>query len=108
MNPQNIKGLDFNLLCDNYSPLKKVTPLIPSNPPLKVEVKSPLFLNLVGGSTPHPAERGEGAHYVNLTETDKLRLESEIRLLLTAHPELLNSRVALYLPCDLNHPLKFD
>ena len=24
------------------------------------------------------------------------------------NPELLNSRVALYFPCDLNHPLKFD
>ena len=26
----------------------------------------------------------------------------------SAHPELLNSRVALYFPCELNHPLKFD
>ena len=27
-------------------------------------------------------------------------------LLLTAHSELLNSKVALYFPSDLNHPLK--
>ena len=45
---------------------------------------------------------------ITLTETDKLRLESYLRLLLTARPELLNSRFALYFPCDLNHPWKFD
>ena len=42
------------------TPLKKVTFLFLSNPPLKVEVLSsltPLFENLVGGST-SPAERG--------------------------------------------------
>ena len=100
---------DFNLLCDNCTPplpLKKLTPLILSNHPLKVEVLSnhPFFkfgwrLN---------ALQGWGAHYVTLTETEKLRLESEISLLPTAHPELLNSRLAMYFPCDLNHPLTFD
>ena len=45
---------------------------------------------------------------ITLTETDRLRLESEMRLLLTANPELLSSSVALYFPCDLNRPLKFD
>ena len=31
---------DFNLLCDNCTPLKKSHPLFPSNSPLKVEVPS--------------------------------------------------------------------
>ena len=49
-------------------PLEKSYPLFSSNLLLKVEVlSSPLFENLVGGSTP-PAETGEGgvgrAHYV--------------------------------------------
>ena len=43
--------------------LKKVTPLFPSNPPLKVEVlPNPLpllFENFVGGSTPH-SRNGRG------------------------------------------------
>ena len=39
---------------------KKVTPVFPSNPPLKVEVLSspPLLENLVGGSTPPPCRKG--------------------------------------------------
>ena len=40
---------------------KKSQPLFSSNPPLKIRdpVKSPLFENLVGGSTPSPLpERG--------------------------------------------------
>ena len=44
---------------------------------------------------------------ITLTETDKLRLESQLRLLLTVHPEFLNSRVGLYFPCDLNQSVKF-
>ena len=52
------------------TPLKKVTHLFPSNPPLKIEVLStpPLFENLVGGSTPLPrAEKGGGgARYANI------------------------------------------
>ena len=87
--------------------LKKVTSF-PSNPALKVEaLSSPPFLNLIGGSTLSPFRNGGGAYYITLTETDKLRIQSSIRLLFTAHPELLNSRVALYFPFDLNHPLKF-
>ena len=38
------------------SPPKKVTPLFPNNPPVKIKVLSrPLFEHLVGGSTPLPA-----------------------------------------------------
>ena len=56
-------------------PLKKVTPSLPSTPPLKVQVLSSpshLFENLVGGSTPpppppFPAERGD-THYVYRTD----------------------------------------
>ena len=50
-------------------PLKKVTPLFPSNPPLKTEdlsSPSPLFENLIRGSPPPlpPLSRkGGGAHY---------------------------------------------
>ena len=47
--------------------LKKVTPLFPINPSLKVDVLSspPLFENLVGGSTPLPLQKGGGgANYV--------------------------------------------
>ena len=44
------------------TPLKKITPLFPSKLPLKVEVLSSPppapFENLVGGSTPLPAEMG--------------------------------------------------
>ena len=49
-------------------PLKKVIPLFPSNRPLNVDLSSssPLFENLVGGSTPPPppSRKGgcEGAH----------------------------------------------
>ena len=42
------------------TPLKKVTPLFPSNPPIKVEVLSsphPYFENLVGGSIPPPKKK---------------------------------------------------
>ena len=44
------------------TPLKKITSLFSSNPPLKVKDLSspPLFENLVGGSSPPPAERGVG------------------------------------------------
>ena len=45
--------------------LKKVTPRIPSNPPLKTEViSSPLFENLVGGSPPN--RKDGGAHYTQV------------------------------------------
>ena len=45
---------------------KKVTPVFPSNPPLKVEVLSspPLFENLVGGSTLNLQKGEGGAHYI--------------------------------------------
>ena len=38
---------------------EKSQPLFSSNPPLKIEdpVKSPLFENLVGGSTPSPYQK---------------------------------------------------
>ena len=55
----------FTSICKNCTPpLKKVTSLFPSNPPLKIEILSipPLFENLVGGSTPL-AEMGGSAHY---------------------------------------------
>ena len=60
------------------TPLKKVTLLFPSNPPLKVEVLSsppPLvFESLVGGSTP-TAERG-GVHtmYFKVMDFSKIIL----------------------------------
>ena len=103
---------DFNLLCDNCTPPlppKKKSPPLSQQPPLKVEVlSSPLFKIWLEAQPPLPKGGGGGAYYVTLTETDKMRLESCIRLLFAAHPELLNSRVALYFPSDLNHPLKFD
>ena len=81
------------------APPEKSHPLIPSNPPLKVEVLlSPcFFLIWLEAQPPTPCRKGGwGEHYVTLTETDKLRLKSQLRLLLlTAHPELLYSRVAL-------------
>ena len=79
---------DFNLLCDSCTPPpspppKKVTPLFPSNPPVKVEVlsSSPFLkfgwrLNPTSPPTPTAGRGGGGAHYVTLTETDKLRIES--------------------------------
>ena len=64
---------DFNLFfmgkLQTPPPPKKVTPLFPSNHPVKVEVLSsplqPNFQNLVEGSTPAPppAERGGGRAY---------------------------------------------
>ena len=60
---------DFNLfLCENCNPLplEKVTPSFPATP-LKVKVLSsplPFFENLVGGSTPSPAERGGYTLYI--------------------------------------------
>ena len=104
---------DFNLYVTIAPPPPwKKSPPLSQQPPSKSwgPVKPPLFLNLVVGSTLPPCRNGgrEGAHYVTLTETDELRLQSQVRLLLTAYPELLNSRVALYFPCNLNHPLKFD
>ena len=91
--------------------LKKVTPSFPATPSKSWGPIKPPFLKFGWrlNPSPPPAERGGGgAHYVTLTDTDKLRLESEISLLLTAHPELLNSRIALYFSSDLNHSLKFD
>ena len=79
--------------------MKEKSPTLSQKPPLKFEVlSSPPFFKF-GWMLNPPAERGD-THYLTLTETDKLRL--------TAHPELLNSRIGLYFPCDLNHPLKCD
>ena len=49
-------------LLKNCNPLKNVTYLFPSKPPLKTEVLSsrPLFENLVGGSAPSPSRKGRG------------------------------------------------
>ena len=64
---------DFNLFLEkncNPPPLKKVTPLFPSKPPLKVEVLSspPIFKIWLEAEPPPPsahlAGRGVGAHYV--------------------------------------------
>ena len=53
-----------NCTCPSPPSPKKITPLLPRNPPLKIEVLSspPLFQTLVGGSTPLPVEMGD-AHY---------------------------------------------
>ena len=93
---------DFIMWQLHPSPWKKLPPLS-QQPHCKSwgPVKPPFFKIWLEAHPPPPAER-EGC--TTLTETDKLRLESQITLLLTAHPELLNSRVALYFPCDLNHP----
>ena len=46
------------------SPEKGHPPLVPSKPPLKIEVlsSSPLFENVVGGSTPPPPQQEGGVH----------------------------------------------
>ena len=63
----NISDFNFSF-CENCNPLplKKVTDLFPSNPPLKVEVlSSPSFLKIWLEVQPlPPAEKGGGcAHY---------------------------------------------
>ena len=57
---------DFNLfLCENCNPPRKIHPLFPSNPPLKVEVLSslPHFLKIWLEAQPAPLQKGGGARY---------------------------------------------
>ena len=50
---------DFNLLCENCTPLKKVTPLSLSNPPpLKVEVLSSHPFLIIWLKVQHPQQKG--------------------------------------------------
>ena len=69
---------DFNLLlCENCNlPLKKVTPLFPSNSLLKVEVlSSPTFLKIwLEAQPPSPAKR-RGVHYEALYELKESGLQ---------------------------------
>ena len=101
----------FNLLCDNCThPEKSHLPLSQQPPSKSWSTVEPPFFKFIWRLNPSPppcpAER-VGCTLCK-TDTDKLRLESKIKLLLTAHPELLNLRVALYFLCNPNHPLKFD
>ena len=60
----NISDFNFSF-CENCNPLplKKVTDLFPSNPPLKVEVlSSPSFFKIWLEVQPHPPAEREGVH----------------------------------------------
>ena len=62
----NPKNINFSCKNCNPPPLKKVTPLFPTNSPLKLksyQAPPPFFENLIGDST-HLIRKGWGAHYV--------------------------------------------